>query len=299
MTLGDRVMTTSKYDLFKEHRVNRTIQEGTATFHKLEASMLRDGWRPTEPMTTYPKGPDGLYEIVRGHTRFHIARKHGIPIKFQVDDMKLPIHETEDGGGKPTWTLKDWVTSHARDNKNPNYQILMEFHHKTKIPMSSCIQLFNIGGSGGSGDVERGCNHGIKNGSFSIPNPAHAEAVGNLIMYCTQLDIPYSIKSPFVRAVSQIARTKIVDIDELAKRIRRNLGIMKRKQYTLNYLGILTEVYNYRSSPKIDFATEVRNALDAERAKHAKNMVVARETKRKTARLVPTGFPADNKRAPL
>jgi len=278
-------MTTKNYDLFEEHQVNRTItvQEGTAVYHKLEAMILRDGWWETEPMIVYPKNGNGKHTIVKGHTRFGIAKKHGIPVRFQIDDLKIPIHDRENGGGRQTWTLEDWVHSRARENKNPNYQVLVEYQNKTRIPMSTCIYLFHLGGSSGSGGKGRESNLDVKDGSFEIPKPDHAEAVGNLIMYCTQLDISYSTKSPFVRAISQIVRTKVVEIDELTKRIRRNIGIMKRKYFAPNYLGILTEVYNYRSSPKIDLSTEVRNALDAEKSKQAKKAGAASSAKRKAA----------------
>ncbi|TSA00476.1 MAG: hypothetical protein D4R80_00990 [Deltaproteobacteria bacterium] len=281
--MGNRVMTTSNYDLFQEHQVNRTVQEGTATYNRLEGMMLKYGWMDTEPMIVYPKNGSGKHTIVKGHNRFNIARKHKIPIKFQIDDLKIPIHEREDGGGRPTWTLEDWVVSRARENKNPNYQTLVEYQRKTSIPMSTCIYLFHHGGSGGSGGDARNSNQGIKDGSFDIPNPSHAEAVGNLIMYCSSLDISYSTKAPFVRTIAQIIRTKVVDINELAKRIRKNIGIMKRKYYVPNYLGILTEVYNYRSSPKIDLATEVRNALDAEKKETLKKATKAGVSKRKAA----------------
>lgn len=283
MAVGNRVMTTKNYDLFEEHPVNRTVKEGTATYHKLEAMLLRDGWWPTEPLIASEKRTNGKHTIIKGHTRFNIARKHGIPVRFQIDDMNIPIHDREGGGGQPTWTLEDWVFSRARENKNPNYQKLVEYQRKTLIPMSTCLYLFNLGGSAGSGGGDRNSNQSIRDGSFEIPDPAHAEAVGSLIMYCASLDISYSTRSPFVRAISQIVRTKIVDIGEFTKRIRRNIGFMKEKHFSPNYLGILTKVWNYRSSPKRDFAMEVRNALDAEKMKHNAKAGMASAAKRRAA----------------
>lgn len=281
--MGNKVMTTKNYDLFEEHQVNRTVQEGTAVYYKLEAMMLRDAWWETEPMIVYPKNGNGKHTIIKGHTRFGIARKHGIPVRFQIDDLKIPIHDRESGGGRPTWTLEDWVISRARENKNPNYQVLVDFQRKTKIPMSTCIYLFHLGGGGGSSKPGYESNLDIRDGSFEIPNPDHAEAVGNLIMYCSSLEISYSTKAPFVRTISQVVKTKVVDIGELTKRIRSNIGIMKKKYHVPNYLGILTEVYNYRHSPKVDLATEVRNALDAEKIRQAKKATATREAKRRAA----------------
>lgn len=258
-----RVMTTSKYDLFEPNPINRIHKEGTEKYSVLEGMLLKHGWIETRPMIVGPKKSNGKHTIIVGHNRFRIAVKHGLPVKFQIEEKIQDIYVFEGPGGQPTWSLADWVHSRARSNENPAYRKLLEFQERTSITTSDCICLFSVGSAVGSSTNE------IRNGTFAIENPDHAEAVGSLAMYCSSLDIPYSTKSAFVRALSQIVKTKVVDTEELAKRIRKNVGIMKRKYFVPNYLGILTEVYNYRSTPKIDLATEVRNALDAERIKHA------------------------------
>jgi hypothetical protein len=272
-----RVMTTSKYDLFEPNPINRIHKEGTEKYSVLEGLLLKHGWIETRPMIVGPKKNNGKHTIMVGHNRFRIAVKHGLPVKFQIEEKIQDIYVFEGPGGQPTWSLADWVHSRARQNENPAYRMLLEFQERTKITTTDCICLFATGSS-----MSNSANE-IRNGTFMIENSNHAEAVGSLVMYCASLDIPYSTKSAFVRVLSQIVKTKVVDTEELAKRIRRNIGIMKRKYFVPNYLGILTEVYNYRSSPKIDLATEVRNALDAERAAHVAKAGRASGVKRRAA----------------
>lgn len=259
--MGTKVMTTRDYGLFQLHEVNREIGEGTLKYSQLENSLLEHGWWETEPMIVYPKNGSGLYTIVKGHHKFNIARKHGLPIKFQIDDNRIPIGVRENAGGRPLWSLADWVESYRKAGTNPNYKILDDFQKKTGIPLSACIHLFTIGQTNTTTLKE------LRDGEFKGGDQSLAKTVGDLILYCSDLRVPFSKKSAFVRALSQIVRSKVVDVDVLKKRIRQNIHLMMKKNYTEDYLAILSQVYNFRSHPKLDLDIAVRNALTEERRK--------------------------------
>jgi len=252
-------MTTKDYGLFKLHDVNREIGEGTLKYAQLENSMLEHGWWATEPMIVYPENGNGLFTIVKGHHKFNIAKKHGLPVRFQIDDKMIPIGVREDAGGRPVWSLADWSASYRKEASNPNYKKLEDFRQKTKIPISACIHLFTIG------QTNVDTLKAIRKGTFKVMDPTLAETVGDLVMYCTDLRVPFSTKSAFVRAISQIVRSRVVDLDVLKKRIRTNIHLMMKKHYSQDYLSILSQVYNFRSHPKLDLDTAVRNSLTEER----------------------------------
>jgi len=223
--------------------------------------MLKWGWWDTDPMTVYPIDRSGKHTIVKGHTRFFIAMTHKLPVKYFIDEQLIPLPEREWSGGDPTWSLADWIASHLKAGINSNYQIINEYRNRTGIPISSVISLFMIGNKDMGGDW----GAEIRLGTLRITDTSHSEAVAEIIRGCSAHTIPYSRKSGFVRAVSLVLRTNIVSKDVLAKKIEICINTIKKKRMVTDYITLLNEVYNYRSYPRVDLATEVRNAIVAEK----------------------------------
>jgi hypothetical protein len=268
--------TTTNYDLFKFHDLTREIREGTQKFAELEASMLKWGWWASDPMLVYPRGRDGKHVIVKGHHRYLIAKKHGLKIMYEIDEQRVPLPEREDSGGRPTWSLSDWVYSHLKAGKNPNYQVLYEYQKRTKIPMSSCLALFMVG----AGYTVMNWTKDIRRGDLRINDTLLAEKVESIVNLCASNNIAFARKSGFVRALSLIVRFKVVDLDLLKARISSHVVLLRRKEHIQDYLAILNEVYNYRAYPKSDLATAIKNAMAEDR----KRINVAASGKAKRSR---------------
>ena len=256
-----RVQQTTNYDLFKDHTINRDIQVKTPKYLELEASMLKTGWWDSKAAVVYPLDRSGKHTIVEGHNRFNVAKEHKLVVKYLIDEQRIPLPEREDSGGRPIWSLADWVASHLKDGKNPNYQILNDFKNRTGIPISTSIALFMVGNKGETSDWGRD----IRRGTLRISDTTHSEAVAEIVRVCTTNSIPYARRSGFIRAVSQVIRTGIAPKDALIKKIEMCVNIMKKKRAVTDYLSVLNEVYNYRQFPRIDLATEVRNSIIAEK----------------------------------
>lgn len=265
-----RVMVTKNFDLFVPHVINREFHENNKNYTKLEASLLKDGWWPTEPMIVYPKNGAGKHMIAKGHNKYLIAKKHGLAIYWMIDEKKIPIWDREDPGkGHVSWRLEDWLTSHIRAGKNQDYKKLRDFIDKTKIPVSPALKLFHLNPE--SLAV-------FRRGDFVIKDSAHAEEVGEIVMLATDLQVKYSTKEAFIRALSQIVRTRVVSTPELMRKMRVNAHIMLKKQFNPDYLCLLKEVYNHKSQTHIAIDVLVRNALAEEKRKSASRLRKSKNT---------------------
>lgn len=265
--MAEKPRSTRNYGMFKPHNLTREIKEGTKKYLELEASILKTGWWESEPLICLPAGRDGKHVITKGHHRWQVAMKHKLPIWYVVDQQQIAITDRENSGGKPHWSQGDWIFSHLKDGRNPNYQILMSFHERTKIPMSSCIELYMIGVKGAYG-VDTYME--VRRGTLRSSDTSFAEDVGEVVVYCGDLGIDYARKTGFVRAIAVIIRTKVVEIEVLKKRIKMNVGIMKRKYYRHDFIAILNEAYNYRCSPKVDLKTEITNIVSENKKRFGK-----------------------------
>jgi hypothetical protein len=98
-------------------------------------------------------------------------------------------------------------------------------------------------------------------------------------MLATDLQVKFSTKEGFVRAISQIVKTRVVDTAELMRKMRVNAHIMLKKQFSPDYLAIVKEVYNYKSQTHIAIDVLVRNALAEEKRKNMRNMTEAKRSK--------------------
>lgn len=270
--IAGQVYKTKNYGMFKDNRLQREHHANTLAYAGLETSLLSTGMWISEPIIVDPMGKDGKYQIVRGHNKFEIAKKHNLYIYYQIEPLKIPIHEREGGkhnkGSK--WTKKNFLHSWAKEGSNPAYMQVRNFMDKTGLSMTSAVKLYSIGSHWSSQNSTVWDR--IEDGSFSILDSSHAEEVGNLVIYCRELDIPLATKDPFVNAISLIVRTKVVEIKELARRLKRNRGMLQQKLIIPDYMSLLSDVYNHGFTPKVNLPTEVRNYIDRERKSRGKNL---------------------------
>jgi hypothetical protein len=275
----DRIIHhTKNYDMFKFDPLTREIKEGTKKYLQAEASMIKHGHWYSKAIVVHPPDRSGKLTIVEGHHRFKIARKHGLTLYYIIDEQRVPLVQRENSGGRTEWNLADWTHSHLNADKNVAYKVLQGFHERTGIPRSTCLTLltFRRGIMGGNNVVYEE----VRDGTLRITDTTFAENVGDVVMFCTSLGVNYARKSAFVRAVSLVIRTGVATIEDLKKRMKQNVGLMKKKNINADYLSIINEVYNYRCYPKVDLKTEITNVLAEERRQRGAHMLKNRETKK-------------------
>lgn len=255
------IIQTKDYGMFEPNPINRFLNTDTKTHAALEASLLKDGWWPSEPMVVDP-ARRGKHMIVKGHHRFTIAKRLGIPLWYVVEDKMIPIWDREGPGkGKPLWSLSDWIYSHMKAGVNPNYQVVWDYHARTKIPISACIKMFGTKANADSYDVP----HEIRNGTLRIIDSAVPEAVEKIVNALSTAMVTYCRKESFVLPLYLLIRQRVVGKDELKKRLVQNAIVLRRKEGTTDYMAVISEAYNLRQAVHVDLKTALRNAISAEK----------------------------------
>jgi hypothetical protein len=273
-----RKYSTSSYQIFKPHKINRDLGSGTV-YHKLESSLLKDGWWPKKAMIVYPADKDGKHTVLDGHNRFAIAKKHGIKVIYEIDPQRTPLPKFQEPTGRDRWSLADWVASHYKADENLNYAVLYNFQKRTGIPMAMCIQLFMFGTKAPE-RTESNWSDDIRNGTLRIADIGLAESVESIVAQCVSLNVVFARSSGFVRALSLLLRFGVVKVKPLKQRIESHVAEMLRKQYVRDYLSVINDVYNYKTYPKVDLPTELKNAMAEERRRlGASNLGIKRKPK--------------------
>jgi hypothetical protein len=275
--LAGGVYQTKNYKMFKNNKLQREHHSNTQAYAGIESLLLTYGWWVSEPMIVNPRGKDNLYEIVKGHNKFEIAKKHNLPVYYQIEPMRIPIWMREGGRGSKgvKWSKNNFVQSWIKEGSNPAYTQVNHLMDKTRMSLSSCVALLNTGrnGSGRTGSVW----DTIEDGTYAIGDSSHAEIVGNLVIFCRKLEIPLAAKDNFVRALSLLIRSGAATPTELSKRINRNRSILMRKVAVTDYLALLQEVYNRGYSPRADLKITVTNYIESVKKERTKKMMEARK----------------------
>ena len=236
MTLA--ILETRNYGRFELHPFNRDVDK---TRH-LEASMQKYGWLDAYPMHVIKNG-SGRLLIKAGHTRFEVAKKLGIPVKYVVCDDTATIHELEKATER--WTLGDYLTSFVRCGKE-DYLTVFRFHKTTGISLMACISMLG-GHSAGSGNF----NDVFKDGTYKTKNMEHAGIVADIILHCKKCGIKWAANSLFVNALSRTVWAEGFEPSILKRKISAFPYLMEKQPNLVSYSEMIESLYNHHSQQKI------------------------------------------------
>lgn len=237
----ETVQETSNYGRFELLEFNRKVEN----IKRLEESMRIHGWISAYPMHVVKNG-NGKLKIKAGHHRFEVARKLGIPVKFVVCDDEADIYELE--RSTTPWSVEDYLTSHISSGFH-DYLVVKNYHEYTGIHLAQCISLLAGESASSMNWLKR-----FKQSSYRLGDPTHATIVGDIIVYCRKLSIPFATNSIFVQAVSKVVWVDEFDPNVLKNKIRSHRQIMVKQASKKDYVNLLDTVYNYKSTKKIPLA---------------------------------------------
>jgi len=232
-----KLMVTKDYDLFEMNDLNRGIEEKPG----LLDSMARHGFMPSSPIqVTTVNGRRDRFKIIRGHHRYHYAKRLGIPLYFVVDDSNTDLHSLERDSSQ-SWSVTDFAESHERAG-DPAYVTLMDFKRKHHLTMGAAASL--VGGEGASSHNKLGA---IRRGTFKCGDMAHARAVVAITDYCRELGVPFATNSAFVGAVSAVLRVKEFDASVFKHRLSLHAAMLNKRSRQDEYLEEIEALYNYQA----------------------------------------------------
>jgi hypothetical protein len=263
--MSRKILETNNYGLFYLSPFNRDVKRT----QELEFSMKNYGFLDNYPIYVVRRGTK--FEIKDGHHRFETAKKLRLPIKY-VEGPDLPMHVIVKG--VRFWDMQDWHTSYGRTGISA-YNVVDQYHKETGIHLSACISML-AGDSAGSGNH----NKAYKNGTYRLGDPTHANIVGDIIMFCHKIGVPFATNNHFVTALSKLVWADGFDPEKMKKQIKKFKHLMPKQGSKQAYLDLLDTVFNYASRKKIPLAF---NAEEAARKRNVteKNKIKAAPQKPK------------------
>ena len=242
--MNEIIHQSKNYGQFELLEFNRDVRNTKKT-RNLEASMGKRGFLSAHPLDVVKNG-NGKYKIKCGHHRFTVAKKLGIPVKFVISNDDMTIYEDE--GTKNKWSYQNYLESHIRNN-NKEYVPVKKYHEKTGIALTLCISMM-AGQSAGSGNQ----SELFKTGLYKLGNLEHANTVGDIVMYCQNIDLVCAAHSNFVRAISKIVRVKDVTIATLRSKLKVHKSYIETQPSVDAYVEMIDSIYNRKNQNKIPLA---------------------------------------------
>lgn len=227
-----KLQVTTNYDLFEMHEFNRPLHHDS----RLEESMKEHGFMPSCAIHVISNG-QGKYRIVRGHHRFHYAKRLNLPIWFILDETDADIFYLE--GDKQRWSVMDFAEARANAG-DENCEKLLFFKRKHNLPIGAAASL--VGGqSAGSGNKIKQ----VKAGTFKVADMNHANKVAFIIDGCREAGLEFATNSKFIAAISSALRISEFDSNMFLHKIKLFNSNIRKRTSRDEYLDEIEALYNY------------------------------------------------------
>lgn len=250
--MKEELKCTKNYDMFSYKRLNRPVN--LKMHKKLFVSMQKVGFLKSFPLTV--KRENGKYEILDGQHRYAIAKQLGLSIYYVVIDKELNVAELN--STPVVWSVGTYVDAFATANLK-DYILIKEYRDRYHFSIGQSAAL--LGGTVCCSNILPR----VKDGSFKVKEPYHAEKVGNI---CNEIYPVYkkARDRTFVDAICAICHLEDVDLQRLIDNAKKHSFLLKTHVSRRETLLMLEGVYNYYRRPMYPLAI---NALNAMRDRHA------------------------------
>jgi hypothetical protein len=127
-------MKTNNYQKFKFIATNRIIKESHV--QKLSNSMNTHGFLNSKPITV-----NSNYEIIDGQHRFMAAKRLGIDVIYEIDNVDINECMVTVNTTSNTWRLNEFIEHYAKKGL-VDFIELNKFINNTDYGVSNCISIF-------------------------------------------------------------------------------------------------------------------------------------------------------------
>jgi hypothetical protein len=229
--------------MFIHHEFNREINEESKNFKALVESMRDYGWLDSFPASCIENGR-GL-KIIAGHNRFRAAEILGLPVKYVVEKIEVPIHRLEKGG-PGRWTTTDYLRSYTKKGVD-SYVELSEYMDRTGISLANAASMF-YGDSAGSGNYH--ASGDFANGKFRIKDRVHPAQVEGIVKYLKNIGVSFASENLIVKAISRILRVEEFRVERFKSKSRVHVGLFQKQKNLQDYIKMFEDIYNRQCQNK-------------------------------------------------
>jgi hypothetical protein len=242
--MTDKIFTTTNYDIFELHSLNRRVQPRSKNFKDLVESIKRDGFRRGYPIEVYKNGGSRM-KVISGHNRLMAAKEAGVPVKYVFAEKEYSPAQGEVGPGK--WKLSEYFECYCQQGV-PEYLEIEQYMEKTGISLNNAASMFH-GNSAGSGN--HASDGTFKNGTFEIKDRNHAHLVGSIVVYLRTIGIDFAAHNNLVKAISHAVQVPGFDVSRFKQKSKAHKELFEKQKNFDNYLDMIELIYN-RQCQKTD-----------------------------------------------
>lgn len=230
---------TKDLSIFQMHELNRDLSDKPA----LEESLKTHGFMPSSPIQCV-RGSGGKLKIVRGHHRFHYAKRLGLGVWYVIDPTVTDIFELE-GDASSRWSITDFVRARAKA-KDINCIKVLEYQKRHGVTLGAAISLMKGEAAGSNNGLSM-----LKRGTFRVTDDTqHAELVGMLVDFCREHGASFAGQSAFVSAISKVCMVPEFEPMTFMQRVQKMPSLLCKRSTLDAYLSVIEDAYNYGAKAK-------------------------------------------------
>lgn len=238
---------TSDYTIFKKNLCNREIDP--SNLKKITASIKMNNMLELKPIIVN----EGM-EIIDGQHRLEAARNLGLEIYYIVQEKSQDHDMILLNSAQKNWTIADYVHYYATRGKSA-YKLVMDICRDLQQDTKLILMLMGVN--------PKKIGDKIKSGTLTIDNLEPRESVEeklkfieNIIAFIKEktLENPSYLNAlSFKRALCHMITNPDFSRDIFTAKLKAWVIKVKPCTSIISYVQMLSDIYNYRSSDKIDF----------------------------------------------
>lgn len=226
------ILNTTSYDQFKTFVSNREVDENHVI--RLMRMITKKNLLPSNPIKVTSK-----MEVVDGQHRLEAASRLGLPIYYICDDNLAEADIATLNTNQKNWSVMDYV-NYWTVKKKPGFDKLSAFlSENPKISVSTALMLMDGFGSRNTKE--------LREGVIDVFNYDRACEVARILKFFRNI-IDFAYERNFVLAVSVMVNTTGYDHAIMESKLEFQSRSLVRCISSRQYVELLEEIYNYRSS---------------------------------------------------
>jgi hypothetical protein len=237
------ILSTNNFSLFVPHE----YQQPMVALHvkRLAEKMKKNGYRVSKPISVYRRA-DGKLVVIDGHHRLAAAQLAGCFAYYVIEKEEVGEQIGDINEVQRVWCGLSFAKFHA-GHGNKDYATLLNYVERG-LPLNVAGSLLS-GESAHSGNA----NRKIKTGVFKVKTTKSADTILDLFEKLGDL-CPEVESVTYITAISLMLPLKEFQISTLIQRAKANPRALVKCATRQQALGVLEEVYNFRSQIKYNLA---------------------------------------------